>query len=135
MTKAYVQAGEIRQRDFRRGSLILGQLYAAERRFDEAFTIAHELAHVEPDSYLAHYSIGRLSAESGQHLDIGEKHLHRCLELNPARDEPGHAAVHWRLGNLAEKRADPGTARTAYETALKLDPHFKPAITSLAKLK
>jgi tetratricopeptide (TPR) repeat protein len=133
--KAYTQAEEIRKRDFFRGSLILGQLYASERRFDEAFAVARELQAASPDAYLAHYTVGRLAAESGQHLDEGEKCLQRCLELTPARDEPHHAAAHWRLGNIAEKRRNPDAARAAYEAALKLDPNFKPAAESLTKLR
>jgi tetratricopeptide (TPR) repeat protein len=135
MPKAYVQAEEIRKRDPIRGALILGQLYASERRFDEAFTVALEHVQLQPESYLAHYTMGRLAAESGQRLDAGEKHLHHCLELTPAKDEPSHAAVHWRLGNIAERRRESAAARTAYETALKLDPNFKQATASLAKLK
>lgn len=133
--KAYVQAGEIRKRDFHRGSLILGQLYASERRFAEAFNVAQEMLTAAPDSYLAHYSIGRLAAESGERLDEGEQALRHCLTLTPARDEPSHAAAHWRLGNIAEKRRDPATARAAYTTALQLDPSFKAAADSLAKLR
>ena len=53
----------------------------------------------------------------------------------PAKEEPSHAAVHWRLGNIAERRRETAAARTAYETALKLDPNFKQAAASLAKLK
>lgn len=135
MPKAYAQAEEIRKRDPIRGALILGQLYVSERRFDEAFTVAMEHVQLQPGSYLAHYTMGRLAADSGQRLDAGEKHLHHCLELTPAKDEPSHAAVHWRLGNIAERRRDSTAARAAYETALKLDPAFKQAATSLAKLK
>jgi tetratricopeptide (TPR) repeat protein len=133
--KAYRQAEEIRKRDFHRGSLILGQLYASERRFDESFTVAREMLAADPDSYLGHYSIGRLAAESGERLDEGEKALRHCLTLTPAKDEPHHAAVHWRLGNIAEKRRDPATARAAYTISLQLDPSFKAATDSLAKLK
>ncbi len=133
--KAYAQAEEIRKRDFHRGSLILGQLYASERRFADAYTVAQEMLAAAPDSYLAHYSIGRLAAESGERLDEGEQSLRHCLTLTPARDEPSHAAAHWRLGNIAEKRRDPATARAAYTTALQLDPSFKAATDSLAKLR
>jgi tetratricopeptide (TPR) repeat protein len=133
--KAYAQAEEVRKRDFRRGSLILGQLYAGERRFEEARNVFAGLAAAEPDAYLPHYILGRIAAESGEQLAEGERALRRCLELTPARDEPPHAAAHWRLGNIAEKRGDPAAARAAYETSLQLDPNFKQAADSLAKLK
>lgn len=132
--KAYDQAKEIRQRDQERGTLILGQLYANDRRFDEAIALFNELLATQPDNYLAHYSIGRLAAEGSIQIEVGEQHLRRCLELPPGQGEPSHAAVQWRLGNLAERRKDPAAARADYEKALHLDPNFKQAIDSLAKL-
>uniref|UniRef100_UPI00404A6211 tetratricopeptide repeat protein n=1 Tax=Cephaloticoccus sp. TaxID=1985742 RepID=UPI00404A6211 len=133
--KAYAQATEIRQHDLERGTLILGQLYFMDRRFDEAIDLALELIAEEPDNYIGHYSIGRIAAESGTKLDIGAEHLRRCLELTPGKGVPSHAAVHWRLGNIAERQRDSAAARTAYEESLKFDPNFKQALDSLAKLK
>lgn len=132
--KAYTQAEEIRQRDLERGTLILGQLYFVDRRYDDAIALAQELIAAQPDNYIGHYSIGRIAAESGEQLETGEANLRRCLELTPGQGDPSHAAVWWRLGNLAERRKDPGAARTAYEKSLQLDPHFKQAHHSLAKL-
>lgn len=135
MDKAYAQAEEIRKRDFRRGTIVLAQLYAGEKRFDEAFGITLELLQREPELYIAHYTMGRLAAESGLRHDAGEKHLQHCLALTPGKGDPGHAAVHWRLGQIAEKHHSPAAAHAAYETALQLDPGFKPAADALAKLK
>lgn len=135
MPKAYAQAEAIKQRDLAMGTLILGQLYSADHRFDEARALFDTLLATQPDSYIAHYSLGRLAVESGQQLDSGETHLRRCLELTPAKDDPPFPAVHWRLGNLAEKRGDQPAARAAYEAALRLDPDFKQAKVSLEKMK
>jgi tetratricopeptide (TPR) repeat protein len=135
ITKAYAQATEIRQHDLERGTLILGQLYFMDRRFEEAIDLALELIAEEPDNYIGHYSIGRIAAESGTQMEVGEQHLRRCLALNPGKGEPSHAAVHWRLGNIAERRGNPPAARAAYEESLKLDPNFKQALASLSKLK
>jgi len=135
MSKAYEQAEEIRKRDAIMGANVIGQLYVAEKKFDEAFAVFEDVLKSKPDHYLALYSIGRTAAQSGLRLDRGEQALRRCLELTPAKGDPGPAAVQWRLGNLAEKRHDPAAARTAYETALKLDPGFSQAKDSLAKLK
>ncbi len=134
LPKAYEQAEEIKKRDLTMGTLVLGQLYANEHRYDEARALFDTLLAAQPDSYIAHYSLGRIAADSSQNLDAGEQHLRRCLELTPAKDEPSHAAVHWRLGNLAEKRGDKPAARAAYEAALQLDPNFAQAKTSLEKL-
>lgn len=135
MDKAFAQAEEIRKRDFRRGTIVFAQLYAGEKRFDEAFAVTLELLQREPDLYVAHYTMGRLAAESGLRHDAGEKHLQRCLALTPEKGDPSHAAVHWRLGQIAEKHHSLATARAAYEAALQLEPNFKPAADALAKLK
>ena len=135
MDKAYAQAEEIRRRDARRGAIVLAQLYAGEKRYDEAFGVALDLLQREPELYAAHYAMGRLAAESGLRLDAGEKHLHRCLTLTPDKGDPAPAAVHWRLGQIAERHENTTSARIAYETALKLDPNFRAAADALAKLK
>jgi tetratricopeptide (TPR) repeat protein len=135
ISKAYEQAGEIRKRDPLMGASVYAQLYLSEKKYDEAFAVLETYLKSTPDSYVILYSFGRTAAQTGQHLDRGEQTLRRCLELTPGKNEPGHTAVHWRLGNIAEKRGNPAAARTEYETALKLDPAFAQAKESLAKLK
>lgn len=134
LLKAYDQAKAIRQRNLERGTLILGQLYFRDRRYDEAIAVAVELTTAQPANYVGHYFIGRVAAESGTQPELGETHLRRCLELPPAAGDPPHAAVWWRLGNLAERRKDITGARAAYEKSLALDPKFKQATAALAKL-
>ncbi len=135
MSKAYEQAAEIKKRDPVMGADVYGALYVKDKKFEDAFAVFENLLRTHPDNYLALYSIGRTAAQSGLRLDRGEQALRRCLDLTPAKNEPGHAAVHWRLGVIAEKRQDSAAARVAYETSLKLDPEFKLAADSLAKLK
>lgn len=133
--KAYLQAHEVRKRDLRVGSAILGQLYISDRKYAEAFEVYEAVLAVQPDDYQALYLIGRTAAETGQNLDRGEQALRRCLELPPGPGEQGRAAVQWRLGQLAEKRGDVTAARTAYEASLQSHPGFQQAAESLAKLK
>lgn len=131
---AYAQAEEIRARDRLAGSLLLAQLYAGEKKYAEAFAALDAVLADRPDAYAALYAYGRTAAESGQRLDVGERHLRRCLALPPPRLAPPHAAAQWRLGVIAEKRRDFPAARAAYEAALALDPSFTPARDSLAHL-
>ena len=135
MSKAYEQAAEIKKRDPMVGAYAYSQLYLADKKYDDAFSVLEEALKVQPDNYIALYSIGRTAAETGLRLDRGEQTLRRCLELTPGRNEPGPAAVQWRLGNIEEKRGQKDAARLDYETALKVDPDFKQAADSLAKLK
>ncbi|MEO6875408.1 MAG: tetratricopeptide repeat protein [Opitutaceae bacterium] len=135
MSKAYEQAAEIKKRDPVMGAHVYGALYVADKKYDDAFAVYEKLLETHPDNYLALYSIGRTAAEFDLKLDRGEQALRRCLELTPGKGEPSHAAVQWRLGILAEKRGDKSAAHAAYEASLKLDPGFKQAGDSLAKLK
>lgn len=134
IAKAYAEADEIRKRDPVMGATVLAQLYIAERRYAEAFALFEEVLVTHPDHYLALYSIGRTASQSGLQLERGEQALRRCLDLPPGKGDPNHAAVHWRLGNLAEMQRDPAKARAEYEAALKVDANFAQAKESLAKL-
>lgn len=133
--KAYLQADEIRKRDVSLGSAILGQLYIADQKYDDAFAVYEDALRANPDDYQALYLIGRTAAETGLNLDRGEQTLRRCLELPPGPGEQGRAAVHWRLGRLAEKRGDIEGARAEYRAALQSHPGFQQAADSLANLK
>jgi len=135
MSKAYEQAEEIRKRSATTGAAVLGQLYLAEKKIDQAFALYEETLKANPDNYMLLYAVGRAAAQTGQHVERGEQVLRRCLELTPGKGEPGYAPVQWRLGNLAERRGDPVAARAAYEAALKVDAAFTQARDALAKLK
>lgn len=135
ISKAYEQAEEIRKRNPAMGAAVLGQLYLADKKFDQAFELYETVLRENPDDYAALFAIGRAAAQTGQHVERGEETLRRCLTLTPPPGQPGFSAVHWRLGNLAEKRGDTATARAEYEETLRIDPSFKQASESLEKLK
>lgn len=135
MDKARAAAAEIKRLDPDRGRLALVTLYLAEKKNDLAFAEWNEVLKATPDDYMALFQIGRTAALTGEQLDRGLASLRRCLELTAPPNRPGHAAAHWRIGHLLEKKKDTAGARTAYETALKLDPKFTPAADSLKKLK
>jgi len=132
--KARAQAEAIHQIDPRRGAMAMIQLQVAERQYEEAFATADGLRRAEPDTFLPHFTYGRIAAISGQRIEAGERALRRSLELSPDPNNPSHAAAHWRLGNLAEKRGDIPAARAAYEASLQVDPQFRRATDALAKL-
>ncbi len=132
--KAHAQAQEIKQLDAGRGRQAVAGLYIAERKYPEAFAEFDAVLKEKPDDYAALYQVGRLAAVSGQQLDRGLATLRQCLSAPPPENQPGHAAVHWRLGNILEKQNDKAAARAAYEAALKVDPKFPQAIEALNKL-
>lgn len=136
MDKAYAQAEAIRKLDAAAGRLELAGLYAADKKYPEAFALFEEVLKAQPDDYASTYQIGRLAAMSGEQLDRGLAALRHCLELPvpAAPNTPGYAAAHWRIGNILEKKGDITGARAAYERSLKLDPKFQPAADALKKL-
>jgi len=134
MAKAYAQADEIIKRDPVRGSILKASVQAEDKKYDEARAACEEALRIQPDSYMALYTLGRIASESGQELSRGEQALRRCLELTPAIQEPDFAGVHYRLGLIAEKGGRLDVARAEYQISVKLDPTFEPAATGLARL-
>ncbi len=134
LDKALAQAQEIKKLDAARGRGAVASVYIASKKYDEAFAEFDAALQATPDDYGVLYQTGRLVALSGQRLDQGLTVLRKCLTLVPPEGQPPHAAVHWRLGNILEKKGDKAGARAAYEAALQADPKFPQAIEALKKL-
>jgi tetratricopeptide (TPR) repeat protein len=134
LDKALVQAQEIKKLDAARGRFAVATVYAADKKFDQAFVEFEEVLKSNPDDYPALFQTGRLAAISGQRLDRGLAVLRQCLTMTPPAGQPPLAAAHWRIGNILEKQGDKAGARAAYEASLKADPKFPQAIESLKKL-
>ncbi|MBI2812964.1 MAG: tetratricopeptide repeat protein [Opitutae bacterium] len=134
LDKALAQAQEIQKLDAARGRFALAGVYAADKKYDQAFAVYEEVLKAKPDDYAALFQTGRLAAISGERMDHGLKVLRQCLTLTPPENQPPHAAAHWRIGFILEKKGDKAGARAAYEASLKLDPKFSQAIESLKKL-
>lgn len=137
LDKAHAQAQEIRKLDESRGREAIAGLYIVEKKYAEAFAEFEAGLKDKPDDYAALYQYGRLAAISGERRDQGLAALRKCLAQTPpdtSPPQPGHAAAHWRIGNILEKQNDKAGARAAYEAALQIDPKFPQAIESLKKL-
>ena len=134
MGKAYAEAAEIRKRDPVRGAQAFADLYAAEKRYDEAFAIIDDLIARHPDQMPAKYQLGRLAAITGRNLGRGAAALEAYLQYSPKPGEPEIPAAHWRLGMVHEKRGDQAAARAEYEAVLRLAPDFTIARDALARL-
>lgn len=132
--QALGQAQAIKRLDPNRGRIAVASIYAADNRIDAALAEFEEAMKVNPDDYGANYQFGRIAAQTGQRPDAGLAALRRCLTLTPPDNQPPHAAAHWRIGNILEKKGDKDGARAAYEAALQVDPKFPQAIEALKKL-
>ncbi|ATC65603.1 hypothetical protein CMV30_17535 [Nibricoccus aquaticus] len=133
MDKARAQAEAFRKIDLLGGTQLLIALYGREAKFPELFAALDYALQTHPDNYLLLMALGRASAESGQHLDRGLASLKRCLDLPAPTQPPGHANVWFYLGQLHVLQNDIPAARSAYESALKLDPAHREATAALEK--
>lgn len=132
--KAYEQAAAIQKLDASRGRLAYATLYTGEKKYAEAFAQLEAVLKDTPDHYPALYQFGRLTALSGERVDLGLESLKKCLTIPSPAGSPGHDAANWRLGNLWEKKGDKPAARAAYRASLAVNPNFKQAADSLKKL-
>ncbi len=135
MDKAHAQADDIKKLNPLRGTEIEGEIDIAEKKYDDAFTAFENLLKDHPDQIAALYQIGFIAASTGQHLDRGEAALKAYLAHTPSDTQPTLAYAHYRLGNIYERKNDPGAARKEYQTTLALDPNLKQAATALDNLK
>ena len=116
------------------GEYRLGVFYQNTGAFDKAFELFESMIAANPSETGALFQIGKTGAMSGQRLERATEALDAYLQTTPGRNDPSLAAAHWRLGMVHEKRQDRQRAKSEYESALRLDPTFKPATESLRKL-
>jgi hypothetical protein len=101
----------------------LANAFFYNQRWDAAFALFDSLTARHPSPLVVHYLIGRLSAQSGQRLDAGERSLRLYLAADqPPRGGVTRATAFWRLGMILQKKGDVPGARQAYEAGLALEP-------------
>jgi len=117
----------------------IGRIHHAREQWDEAFALFEEIITEAPEDLYARYLIGRSAAVSGQRLERGLACLDYFLDhrTDTAGDDdlPSAADAWWRSGMIHEHSDRTEAARTAYETALELDPHHPFAARALRKLR
>ena len=134
LEKAREHAAAIARMDPVRGAVWQAAVLMQEKKHAEALAACDAALAARPDDYVALYTFGRISAESGLRIVDGERALRRCLEKISAASEPSHAAVWHRLGLIAERRGDRDGARAAYREALRLEPSFTRPQEALKRL-
>jgi tetratricopeptide (TPR) repeat protein len=109
-------------------------LYQEAERWPDTYAMIKKWMGAEPSSNDPPYQLGRLAAVSGQYLGEGEAALRKYLTMPRGQGDPEPKNAHYRLGQILAKAGRKDEARTAYQTALKLDPKFKDARDALAAL-
>ncbi|HEX8695751.1 MAG TPA: tetratricopeptide repeat protein [Longimicrobium sp.] len=112
----------------------LGNTYEQMQRLDASVGVFERLMQRQPQEMTAYYQLARLSVLTGNQMERGAVLLRRYLRHTPRAGEPPLSAAHWRLGMIYEREGKLDQARASYRAALTLDPDFKPAQESLAKL-
>ncbi len=131
--RAYTEAAVIRRLDPVEGRIAFATLALNQKQAARAFQEFDEVLRGKPDDFVALYQIGRCAAISGEQVDRGIQALRRCLELPPPAGpgRPDYANVHYRLGNLLERKDDLAGARAEYAAMARTDPDFRPAKDTL----
>ncbi len=134
--KADAQLEEIRRRDPDLATALSVNAKADAKDYAAAFQLCEAVLAKSPNNYTALYQYGRTASLSGQQLDRGLACLKKCLVLQPpGPGSPQPASVWSRIGVIEEKLGHVSQARTAYESAVRLDPGIAQASAALARLK
>lgn len=113
----------------------LSNFYQRQKKNAQAFALFDDILKKNPTEMLAVYQVGKLSAVTGDRMDVGEKCLLQYLAYQPKENEPSHAGANMRLAQIKEKRGNKVEAKKLYETALKMDGNLKEAKEGLARVK
>ncbi|GAC1479378.1 MAG: hypothetical protein NVS1B4_23880 [Gemmatimonadaceae bacterium] len=112
----------------------LGIVYQARGAYEEAYTLYEALVRAHPNFTRSWYQLGRTGAVWGQHLDRAEEALVRYLASSPGPDDPSPSGARFRLGQVYERKGNPGRARAEYSEAVRLDPGNRDASSALERI-
>lgn len=113
----------------------LGRTQLAQQHYDTAFATFEDLMRRFPAETAAYYHGAEVALRSGQRLDRGGDWLKTYLARGPIRDEDPSMVMAYRLfGKLSELTEHREAARSAYRTALQLDPADTEVARALDKL-
>ena len=114
----------------------LVNLYAREKRWNDAFAMLDRVVVHAPSETNVLLSIARVAYLSGEQLAKGEDAAKRWI-ASPPKDATTNtqAVAHLRLGHIYEKTGRRDLARAEYERALALNPKYEEAKKALDGVK
>ena len=80
------------------------------------------------------YALGRISAESGDRLDLGLEYFKECLQILPPGSDRTRGNAYNRMGQIYLHQNEIQKAREAFQTALEWRPKQESARKALEKL-
>jgi tetratricopeptide (TPR) repeat protein len=134
-SKAAAQLAEIRKRNPDRALRLGVQTAFGAKDYAKAFTLCEDAMARNPESYPALCFFGQAAAISGLRLEHGLACLQRACSLaSQPQDSFSKSSAWFYLGNIQERLRRVAEARSAYETALGIDPNNKFAAGALARI-
>ena len=96
--------------------LRLGDLYLEDDDLDNAFRVYSRMVEHFPDSYVAHFFLGKIYS-AREEYEKAKEHFDRTMELLPGLEEPQYelAEIHKKMGN-------PSGAIKVYQNILEENP-------------
>jgi tetratricopeptide (TPR) repeat protein len=112
----------------------LARFYEAIPNTDKALETYNKTAQKFPGNRQTYLQIGRVTANSGNRMDEGEKSLNGFIRLTPDKNDKSLANAFYYLGLIEKKRGNTANAKKQIESALKLNPEHKPSRKLLKEL-
>ena len=113
----------------------LGKLLQIQKRFDAAFATFEDVMQLMPRETAAYYYYANTASLANQRLDSGLEKVKVFLARGPVTDEDPTPVMGYRvLGRLSELSSRKDAARSAYQTAVQMDPDNAETVAALKKL-
>ena len=111
-----------------------GMHFQRRENYEEALRIFQKATDIDPDQLNALYQIGRTVVFADDQHELGIEALQEYVGKELPKNVPSHASAWWRMGMIYELANRPEEARSAFESALNLDPDHKEAKQALKEL-
>ncbi len=134
LAKARAQAQTFMQADLAGGTRLLVELNRREARHADSFAALDAALGVHPDDFHLLLAYGRTADDSGENIARGRECLEKCLAQTPPARSRDVAEAWFVLGRLRLRQSENAGARSAFETALALEPGHRAAAQALADM-
>ncbi|HEX7287262.1 MAG TPA: tetratricopeptide repeat protein [Candidatus Angelobacter sp.] len=117
------------------GYTLLAIVHASQEHWKELDAAIADAQKNVPDNLNPEFQAARILIASGADNPRAERYLRHYLMQEPELGYPRLSGAHWRLGQVLEKQGRKQDAIAELETALRMEPDFKPIAADLKRLK
>lgn len=119
---------ELKEHPTSRGYVRLCDLYYDNNALPRAKIAAEEAVRIDPKNWEGYQSLGACLGDLGKYEE-GLKQLKKAINLSYGHPEPYYSS-----GLIEQNRKRYSSAISFYKKALKIDPEYSPALTSLKNI-